>query len=1517
MRITLFLEDKLLEFRLPKEISGSFSFDENIDEENKLINIEAKSGVWYLYATQDVTIVSSQLVKETPIEPNTFYELIRDNKKYLFYVQNSYEKEVYPYFYDQNINIVFGNGGKSNINYNCPYIKDEVFSITVENESICLNKVNTKSMVYVNGRTFRNEKCYINFGDKISIYGISIFFLKGIFLINNPNNMVLVSEVKANIKFCIFPNQEQIKNEEVKDIDLYSDNSYFSKSPRLRRFIEHKNIKLDEPPRNGSSEDMPILLTVGPMLTMGITSCVTMIDTLNRVRKGETTLSSSMSQLITGVVMLISTLLWPLVTKFYTKNRSRRKERETVKKYNNYLKEKEEELSAEKKLQNDILVENLIPLNECVNIIVKHEPLFWNKRSDEIDFLNVRIGTGNVKLDADIEYPESGFTIEENVLKKKADALVEKYKYIENVPLGYSLYDNYVTAVMGDKNNSVTFVNNILLQLITFYSYEDLKIVVFTNEENKANWDYIKYLYYNFDNSKHIRLFASSSESAKNVGEYLNIEINNRMSSEENGIKGNEYKPYYLIIVDDYNMIKRMDFVKKITENENMGFSMLFVENKLSRLPSKCNNFISLVSNPASILINSYSSQEQITFNSEITHNINMRSIASVLSNIPIEFAEGIKQLPDSVTFLEMEKVGKVEQLNILNRWNTNDSTASLKAEVGVDELGNIMYLDLHEKYHGPHGLIAGMTGSGKSEFIITYILSMAINYSPDYVSFILIDYKGGGLAGAFENKVTNVYLPHLAGTITNLDKSEMDRTLVSIDSEIKRRQAMFNEARDNLGESTIDIYKYQKFYKEKKVETAIPHLFIICDEFAELKSQQPDFMENLISVARIGRSLGVHLILATQKPSGVVNDQIWSNTKFRVCLKVQDAQDSNEVLKKPDAASLKQIGRFYLEVGYDEYYALGQSAWCGAKYYPSSKIVRQIDKSINFINEFGAVIKSAQASSNSKKVVQGEQISAIMKNIIEVSNQTGMKAKRLWLENISPIILVDNIIKKYNIQSNKYDISAILGEYDAPEKQEQGVLLYSFIQDGNTIIYGLDGGEREMLLNSIIYSTIISHTSEEINYYIIDYGSESLRRFAKFPQIGGMVFAEENDKFTSLLKLIRNEINTRKRKYANYNGDYLSYIKTSETKDPLKIVILNNFDSIYDSHQDLYDELPTLVRDSERYGIIFILTANGGGSVSSKISQNFGNVYSFRLKDSGDYMSIFDTRAKSELREIYGRGFVSNDGLHEFQSCSIVEDNDKLNDFLNEIADKIKNYDKKKASVIPTLPDIITFNIVKDNISSLNSMPVGISKQDLEIVNFDFTINAGTVISSNRLLGTTEFIKNLVKEFSVLSNTQLLFIDGTSKLSELKENIKYFYDNSFDKVLDSFISYFDNLKNNSINQVVIIYGIDKFISKLEDKLKLSTFIDTLKKNEQAKLIIVDGANKIKDIMYETWYQTTFSNSDGIWIGKGVEDQGIFKLGNISRDLMINVTNKYGIIFFDGTPIMTKLIDFNGGSNEK
>lgn len=904
--------------------------------------------------------------------------------------------------------------------------------------------------------------------------------------------------------------------------------------------------------------------------------------------------------------------------------------------------------------------------------------------------------------------------------------------------------------------------------------------------------------------------------------------------------------------------------------------------------------------------------QEQTSFSDEINYNIDMLQVTKILSNIPIEFEDGLKELPNMITFLEMEKVGKVEQLNILNRWNTNDATASLKAEIGVSEDGDLMYLDLHEKFHGPHGLIAGMTGSGKSEFIITYILSMCINYSPDDVAFILIDYKGGGLAGAFENKVTGINLPHLAGTITNLDKAEMDRTLVSINSELKRRQTLFNEARDNLGESTIDIYKYQRFFKEGRVKEAIPHLFIICDEFAELKSQQPDFMDNLISVARIGRSLGVHLILATQKPSGVVNDQIWSNTKFRVCLKVQDEADSKEMLKRPEAASLKQTGRFYLQVGYDEYFALGQSAWCGAKYYPSEKIVKQIDKSINCINDYGIPIKSIQASSSKNVEAKGEQIAAILNSIIEIAKTANKKAKRLWLENIPNIIVTDEVIEKYGIKPDPYNVIAIIGEYDAPEKQKQGIVKYNFLEDGNTLIYGNDGSEKEMLLNTIIYSTCKYHKEEEINYYIIDYGSESLRRFMSLPQVGGIVFSGEEEKYNNLLKLLKEELIKRKKLFVESGGNYQNYNKTAENKLPIITVIINNFDALYEVNPNLYEDVSFLIRDSVNYGIIFIITANAVNSIHSKLTSNFTNTYAFKLKDASDYSTVLGLRVKTMPRDILGRGFLKSDDVHEFQTASITREETTLNDYLQNFVKQQRENNNSKAKRIPTLPEIIRFKDIEEEVVDLNNVAVGISKKDLEIVTVDYLANIGNIITSNRINNTIKFVKSLLVVINTIRNNTLMIIDPTKTLNLDLNTYPNYYTDNLNVVLEKLTEYFSKLieSKSENNGIVLIYGVSKFITKVNDNTKVLEFIKKIKEYEKISVIIVDDASKIKQYAFESWFNGTFSTNDGIFIGRGISDQNLLHLSTVTREMSKDIKNDMAYLINEGYTTLFKTIDF-------
>ncbi len=1519
MKIYLFLQTKLLMFTIPGRVSGSFSFDENEEDEEKLINIEAKDGKWYLCSRPNASVIEAGGIKdEMPLIANRYYIIRKNEKDYLIYITDMVDKTFKSYTYSEDINLTIGNSEDCSLKFTCPYINGIVTKIYMKENRLLLNINN--SIIYLNDIALNNpEMTYtLNVGDVLNIYGLKIIFLNGFILLNNPqNNLVIKNELSHLTEYKII---DPVKPQEIeiKDVDLYTKEQYFSKSPRIRRQIKTKEISLTSPPKTDGNNKMPAILTVGPMLTMGVSSVIMVVNSISKISNGTATMESSWPTLITSITMLISTLLWPSLTKIFDKRLKKKTEKETLEKYTKYLEEKEQELFAEYKLEEEILKENLLTIDQCLNIINVGKINFWDKRIDQNDFLEVRLGIGNEKLDANINYPEEGFTIEENALRKKTDEMVEKYKYIQNVPVGYSLYESNITALMGDVNKCYGLINNIILQLITYYSYDDIKIAVFTNNEHEARWRYIKYLNHSFSNDKSIRFFSTNIDEAKYLNDYFSQEYQNKTN--EFNQKKEITKPYYIIITDDYSQIKNLTFNKLITEADtNYGFSMIILENKMSKLPSKCNNFINLGPSSSGILRNSFEEQETQNFYDEIVYNVDMMNIARKISNIPVELEEATAHLPDSVTFLEMEKVGKVEQLNIINRWDTNDSTKSLKAEVGLDAEGNLMYLDLHEKYHGPHGLIAGMTGSGKSEFIITYILSMAMNYSPDDVAFILIDYKGGGLAGAFENNTTGVYLPHLAGTITNLDKAEMDRTLVSIDSEVKRRQKVFNEARDSLGESTIDIYKYQRFYKEGRLTEPVPHLFIICDEFAELKSQQPDFMDNLISVARIGRSLGVHLILATQKPSGVVNDQIWSNTKFRVCLKVQDASDSREMLKRDDAAGLKQVGRFYLQVGYNEYFALGQSAWCGAKYFPSETIVKKVDKSISFIDDTGNIIKSIQAGNNTKVEQQGEQLAAVLNGIIDASKTTNKKVKRLWLNAIEPIILIDNLKKKYNFEPKEYDIETIIGEYDAPERQEQGLLTYSTNKDGNTIVCGNEEIEREKFLEAIIYSTVEDHSAKEVYIYTIDYGSEQLRMFSNFPQIGGMVFNGEVEEYNNLMKLIKEEIKKRKKLLMPYGGSIDNYNNKNSEKLPTIMLIINNYDAIYETDPTIGDELSAIARECERYGIVIIITCSNTSVVGRKVRQSFNNAYVLHLNDPTEYRSIFNTRDNVKLRDIEGRGLVNNDGVHEFQTASIVENIETLNDAMFEMAKKYNN--EVHALKIPTLPEKVTYDLIEKEISDIHNVPIGISKEKLKVVKHDFIQSTCTSITSAKLESIHGFIDSLLDVMLRIEGLTIIFID-TLKLLPDTINKTYngrkinYYNDKLEEIFDKLIEFEKNKDNEKYQKLYIFYGIEKLNQKVsEDKIKDLT--STIKEHENSMIILCEKANSMKTIEYSEWYSKIKNSSEGIWIGKGFAEQSILKANRITKEMSVPIKNNYGYYLYEGEAELIKLIQFNDSLVEK
>lgn len=1522
MIVRLIKKSKIYNFTLPTKVSGNYWITDNdyLGNTRNLINVEAYNGSWKIKSDFETKIMAGDKEIESAIlqEYNLYFLKINtDNEYVILYCSPSADKEIIKLRLRDNGEILIGNDNRAHINYNYPLVSKQHARLIYNKGTWVVQDLNSKYGTYVNNVAVTSAP--LEYGDIVFIMGLKIIVMEQSIIINNIGNYIRYDNNTFQVESPIIQRQTQLDNPDEEGIEFFKEEDYFYRAPRFKTKIEDVNMTIDPPPGKQAEDKTPLIYTVGPMLTMAMMSVSMAFTSLSSVIDGSRDLKEALPSLIMATAMLMTMLLWPMLNKRYQNKQRKKHEDLRQQKYTEYINLKREKIQSEMKIQRQILIDNYLPLSSTKEIIYSKKRNLWEREIEQDDFLDLRLGIGTTELVGKIGFPEEHFSLEDDNLLQEVYKLGAESRTLEDVPISLSFVKNNITAIIGNANNKQQFIEGLILQMLAYHSYEDLKIVVLTNEKNASNWEYLKVAPHSWSNDRSVRYFASNLDEAKEISLVLEQALQARKYNDIDGkmeLNKSDYhhhKPYYVIFTDDYKSVRDLDLVKDVAEMQvNYGFSLIVISPRLVNIPNECKTFISIGDKKSGVFENELVSNKQKEFLADFDPTLNMYECCKILANIPIDIAKENRMLPAGLSFLEMYNVGMVEQLNILNRWKTNDPTKSLQAPVGVDKSLELFKLDLHEKFHGPHGLIAGMTGSGKSEFIITYILSMALNYHPYEVSFVLIDYKGGGLAGVFQNKETGMKLPHLAGTITNLDTVEMNRSLASIQSELRKRQRMFNEARDKLNESTIDIYKYQSLYRKGLVDKPISHLFIISDEFAELKDQRPEFMDQLISTARIGRSLGVHLILATQKPAGVVNDQIWSNSKFRVCLRVQDKADSMDMIKCPDAAALKNAGKFYLQVGYNELFSMGQAAWAGAQYYPTEKRKKKVDQTIKIIDNVGNTIKSLDTKQNDIVVQsEGEEITSIIKYIVNEAKTENVHIDQLWLDRIPDLIYTDKLKEKYNYKTIKNNINPIIGEYDDPDNQSQNILTLPLSSGGNTIVYGSAGSGKEIMLSSIIYSTITTHDSKEVNFYLLDFGAETLTMFRKAPHVGDVLLSTEAEKITNLFKYIVKIIEERKKLFVDYNGSYDFYINHGGKQIPMIVVVINNVEAFIETYGDYEELLGQLTRDCLKYGVVFVFSTNGPNTVRYRLRQNFSQNVVLQFNDSSDYGSVLSGVRKKEPSKIFGRGLIELDGIFEFQTAYPYKE-EKMIDYIKVVCEKLNEICDYQAKKIPILPEVVTEEIVKESMGSLRTVPIGIGKESLEIITANIKDSYIYNITGEDITSHPKLIRGLVNVISKIPNTNCIIMDSLSLLNEISiENVSYSKDlctDSISKLTEIYNA--KKVNNDSTETVCLITGLNSLLSKMEstEKSAFTMLIEDAKKLGNIKFIVLETIDNIKTLNYELWFKSSTDLSEGIWLGNGISNQFTLKVTTSSRVLRAEIDPDFGYIIKKGKATLVKFL---------
>lgn len=1524
MIINLIKEERMFSLTLPHKVKGQYWVTDIDDNGNPrdLISIEAIDGEWVAKSNKLVTLIGAENlpIEKTVLKPSNSFNLKIKNSdetvKLFTEIIDPSRQTFRKIVIKKADTLTIGRTSDNNIFFENIFVSGKHAQLSYNGSGWSINDLRSTNGTYVNGYKVENKD--LSAGDLIYIMGLRIVVGHNFLAINNPDSLV-----KINSKsLAEYIPQTVANNQEIYDLP---EKEHFFRPPRFHREIEHTEIKIDPPPQLQKIDAVPLALMLGPSLTMGLVSLSTGILSVTNVITNGGNITQALPTLMMSVSMLLGTVMWPILTKKYEKKLKVKNEKKRQEKYLAYLDHIRDEIKRKCKEQSDILSENFISPTECADRIANESTKLWERVSGQNDFLRLRLGLGTLPLDAEIKCPEKKFTMDDDNLQDAMFSLGNEPKELNNVPISVSFVENITVGLYGEHFATKNMLKSFILQMISLHSYDELKIMMVVDEKDADEWNFIRPIPHFWNDEKNVRFFATNADEVKELSAYIDKNILSR--NPESRQSDLEYSPYYVIIFADKKLSEKCESLQQLLGiKNNIGCSILFATPALKDLPKETKMVVSLDYEKSKMFDKDDTSGTAITFVPDKINEAALDSLSQDIANIELDLGSQTYSLPNMLTFLEMFNVSKIDHLNSLTRWKENNPTITLRTPIGVDSYGESFNLDLHEKFHGPHGLVAGMTGSGKSEFIITYILSLAVNYHPDEVAFILIDYKGGGLTGAFEDTDRGVKLPHLAGTITNLDGAAVKRSLISIQSELRRRQAIFNEARKISHEGTMDIYKYQQLYRDKIVSEPVPHLFIISDEFAELKTQQPEFMEQLISAARIGRSLGVHLILATQKPNGVVDDQIWSNSKFRVCLKVQEKADSQDMIKCPDAAELSQTGRFYLQVGFNELFALGQSAWCGAEYIPTETVEKTVDSSIQIVDNLGRVLMNVKP--NKKKTSQGnkiKQIVAIVEYLSELAIEENISVRPLWLEPIPAKIYVDKIEEKYSQRSSGIVLNPVVGEYDDPFNQKQSVLTIPFSTEGNCLIYGATGNGKTTFLTTLCYSLIKNHTADEVNIYIMDYGSETLKMFEKAPHVGGVVLSSDEEKTANLLKMLYSEMEKRKTLFAEYGGDYASYCNNSGKTVPNIVVLVNNYSGFAEQYEDLQEQFYLISRDGVKYGIYFAVTAVGTNAVRYRTQQNFKMLMTLQLNDPTDYPLVVGKTDGLVPSKYKGRGLVAFSNVYEFQTayCSDAED---TQNFIRNYCKELGSNATLVAKPIPILPDKVDFEYVKPYANGLAKLPVGVSKKNLNLVSVNLQNKVILPVVSQDIYDSVHFVEELAKVTSLSAETIIIdaeqIIDADNCgckviLSDFENTIVEIFNdmatrNNTYKDADSDISVLDAFNE----KVFFVVGLKKLISQLSDDGKDKLFVLLANAESYYKLhfVFAEADKSFSTYAYEEWFKRHVTNVDGIWVGDNISEQYVFKLSKVSSDMYTEIGTEYGYFVSKNKTTLVKLLssDTNG-----
>ena len=1124
----------------------------------------------------------------------------------------------------------------------------------------------------------------------------------------------------------------------------------FNRSPRVETRYPGKEFAGPKPPSDREPTPFPWLALAIPVL-MG----VVFVFVLQRG-------PSAIVFVAAAPLLMIGTWLT---------SRSQRKRKETleIKQFDERASHLEATLAAEVEIERSIRKQESPTTAEVYAAATDLGPLLWTRRPEHWQFLSLHLGMGtmasrNVVTLAEQETAQPKFL-------ERAEAIRASHAMIGDVPVTENLFFSGALGVAGPRVGAADIARSAIVQLAGLHSPAEVVVAAIVSNAWTPEFEWLKWLPHT--GSPHSPIEAAHLANSQATGDALLSAIEELITSRT--AKGSDRgaamlessalvagasagdgaevatpppsaTPAILLLISDDAPVDRARLVQLAERAADAGVYPIWVATTVAELPAVARTFIDVSSDGGAASVGLVRLGTDVT--DVVTEPVTREQALHFARRLaPIVDAGALlrdsSDIPRTVSMLSLLGPEIATDTSVaIGRWRENDSihdrsggplkkrrAGKLRALVGQSGV-DAMHLDLRTQ--GPHALVGGTTGSGKSEFLQAWVLGMAAEYSPDRVTFLFVDYKGGS---AFADCVS---LPHCVGLVTDLSPHLVRRALTSLRAELHFREHLFNRKKAK------DLIELEK----RGDPESPPALVLVIDEFAALAGEVPEFVDGVVDIAQRGRSLGIHLIMATQRPAGVIRDNLRANTNLRIALRMADESDSMDVVGDKVAGTFDPSipGRGIAKTGPGRLTSF-QSAYAGG-WTSDTPVASSID-----IAELRFGAEQPWETPGEKVDVPGEgeqgptDQARLVANLVEAAAQIDLPApRRPWLDELANAFDLTRL-------RQRTDTELVLGVCDVPQRQRQDEVYFRPDTDGNIAIYGAGGAGKTVTLRTIAAAAGITPRGGPIDVYGLDFGTGGLKMLEALPHVGSIVSGDDPERVIRLMRTLKSIMDDRSQRYAEVNaGSIVDYRRNANAPDERRILLLvDNFPSFRNdfevgaSRAAWYGVFQQLLGEGRGLGMHVAITADRPGSVPSAVSSSFQRRIVHRLADDGQYM-LLDTPADI-LSATSPPGRAVMDGLET--QIAIVGGHSNVADQSKAIialAGAMGRTGRTPAEPVGALATEFAPNLLPRNVEGMPAL--GISDDTLEPIPFDPT---GTfVLSGPPASGRTNALTWLIRSIDI-----------------------------------------------------------------------------------------------------------------------------------------------------------------------